>query len=171
MSIFSLEKGFVLEGKHLYGTDITPVESTIREGIAQVGFDLFPDRSHLKYLHRGFGKRGIGTYTLQFADDVICLGERFAVVAQHVVENDEDYVEFRVQLDGSDWDLDVFMKDSTTLTPYGFKVALPKHLERDVIMDSSANRQSFSDFAGEISMRVEELTNTIEQNIGYAEVN
>lgn len=172
MALFSADKGIVLEGKHLYGTDITPVESKIRESLAKLGTDLFPDRTHPKYLHRGFGERGIGTYTLQFGDEVTCLGERFAVLAQHEIVNGErDYIHVQLLLDGRDWDLDVFTLESTALKPKGFHVRLPNRFERDSILDSGEHNRSYSEFAERLVEKMDELTDFIEQNIGYAEVN
>lgn len=169
MSLFSADKGIVLEGKHLFGTDITPVEGAVREAIAKLGVDLFPDRTHLKYLHRGFGRRGMGTYTLQFADDVFCFGERFAVVAEHIISEDKenDYIEVSLRLDGRDWDLDMFTTESTRLIPHSFYLRLPERWERDVLLDSPEYQRQYSAFNALLMEKMEDLTETIHKNMLY----
>lgn len=167
MSLFSADRGIVLEGKHLFGDQITPVEGAVRNAIGKMVHDIFPDRSVIKYLHRGYGEYGIGTYTLQFSKEATVNHEQFAVVVRHVTtEGDGDYIEAQLLLDGKDWNLDTIrMGGNNPLARHSFYVELPEFIERDNINRNDATFRPYVDFAEEFEEKMDSLGEYIVQNL------
>lgn len=165
MALFTADNGFVLEGIHLYGDEITPPEAVIREEISKLGLSLFPGKDVKKYLHRSFSGTGIGEYTLTFGDAVM-RGERFSVnTRMHWNANATRRVmNVTVILDGKDWNTDLMGSDNV-LTHTLPSIYLPSKCERDNILADERVQQELLDFREEMFNLFEELGNKISKEV------